>query len=673
MKIGGLTFEVKDKKVYLTGQGEVSCLPKGFIDVQIAGKPKPTPLGIKTAASSEKKELEYVESIRTENSLIITQKSNDVLVKTYFTSYENTSTVRIFSEITNITDNEIVLEEVSAFSIKNIFDLYVEHSKQVNFTKFYQSHHAECQPKRQSFFDWSLTCVKGVNSNRIFCANVGSQSSKQELPFGIIDDGKNYLAFEIESNHSWLYDLCDEEYQFCLWLGSAHLHYLNWAKKLAPNESYKTVSVAVAINTSLNGVMADITNYRRQISKRADADKNLPVIFNEYMWLSWDSPSEERTKKYAPAVAKTGCEYYVIDCGWHDEVDGSIIYPYVGRWIESKARFPHGVKATTDFIRSLGMKAGLWIEPEVVGIKCKEMLDYYDDDCFIQRFGKKIIASSRYILDYRNQKVRSYMTETIRRMVEDYGADYVKFDYNQDFGVGTDLSAFTFGEGLEQSSTAFLSWVDEIRAKFPSVVFENCSSGGNRLDYQSLSRFDLASTSDCTDFAKYAYISANFTSALIPEQSGVWCYPMGGVKEASEVSDERVVMNIINTLLGRMHLASDISELNTRHFDLIKQGVSVYKQIVEFKKSATPYLPLGFIEYGSDIVSAGLIKDKDLYLAVWCLNSAKSAEIPLDKEILDFSVAYPLSSSAKIKAECKNLSVDFERELGSVLIKIKLK
>ena len=44
---------------------------------------------------------------------------------------------------------------------------------------------------------------------------------------------------------------------------------------------------------------------------------------------------------------------------------------------------------TTDYIRSLGMRAGLWIEPEIVGKDCTEMLSYYDDECFIRRNGQK--------------------------------------------------------------------------------------------------------------------------------------------------------------------------------------------------------------------------------------------------------------------------------------------
>ena len=163
----------------------------------------------------------------------------------------------------------------------------------------------------------------------------------------------------------------------------------------------------------LNDVMADLTIYRRQLMHSCEADTNLPVIFNEYMHLSWDSPEENRTKRIAPEIAKLGVKYYVIDCGWHNEEPGDKVYPYVGQWKESKVRFPHGLKTTTDYIRSLGMKPGLWIEPEIIGYKCNEMLQYYDEECFIHRFGEKICVQGRYFLDFRNEKVILYMNETI--------------------------------------------------------------------------------------------------------------------------------------------------------------------------------------------------------------------------------------------------------------------
>ena len=79
-----------------------------------------------------------------------------------------------------------------------------------------------------------------------------------------------------------------------------------------------------------------------------------------------------------------------------------------------------------DLIHSHGMKAGLWIEPEVVGMKCQKMIDYYGDECFIQRNGKKVCELGRYLLDFRHEKVRAYLSETIDRMVNEYGCDYIK-------------------------------------------------------------------------------------------------------------------------------------------------------------------------------------------------------------------------------------------------------
>jgi hypothetical protein len=37
------------------------------------------------------------------------------------------------------------------------------------------------------------------------------------------------------------------------------------------------------------------------------------------MHLSWDNPFEEQTRKTAEFISQLGIDYYVIDCGWHDE------------------------------------------------------------------------------------------------------------------------------------------------------------------------------------------------------------------------------------------------------------------------------------------------------------------------------------------------------------------
>ncbi len=70
------------------------------------------------------------------------------------------------------------------------------------------------------------------------------------------------------------------------------------------------------------------------------------------MHLSWDNPKEKRTKEIVPTVGKLGAEYYVIDCGWHDECEYNLLHKKVGRWQPSQLRFPSGLKATVNFIKS---------------------------------------------------------------------------------------------------------------------------------------------------------------------------------------------------------------------------------------------------------------------------------------------------------------------------------
>ena len=665
LKFKNLEFNIQDGKIFITKCGNLENLNSPFAEVHIAGENKDTHMGAKMVLSSEGRKLTYVNHEENGNTLKITQKSELVEVTTTFFGFDDTNAFSVNTSVKNISDSAIVLEEVSAFILTGLpLDSY--------FTRFIQSHHKECQPICRSFADWGLETMGPNSQKRLSCANVGSWSTKEELPQGIIAD-KNYkgLMFQIESNNSWYYEISDTFLEYYLYLGGPNISFGSWSKKLEKNESYTTVTCALAFGDNLNDIIGNMTLYRRHIEKNYISDENLPTIFNEYMHFSWDSPTAENTAMLAPVVAKTGVEYYVIDCGWHNEEPGNIIYPYVGQWIESNARFPEGVRKTTDFIRSLGMKPGLWIEPEVIGNLCKDMLEYYDDDCFLQRYGKKITIGGRHFLDFRNEKVRAYLNETIDRMVNEYGADYIKFDYNQDCGVGTDYAAFCAAVGLEEASDAFIKWINEIHERHPNVVFEGCSSGGLRMDHKSLAAFSLFSTSDQTKYDKYPYIAGNILSAVLPEQAAVWSYPVTEDCEGPDVSLDRIAVNMINSFLGRMHLASHLERLNDEQISLIKEGVDYYNSLTEAKKQALPYFPCGFTHFGAEEVCAGLKTDDKIYLAVWNLGDAKEVDINIP-ELKNVKIAYPSNSDVKINTEKATLKLSFPRSCMAVFLEIEI-
>lgn len=658
-----LSFEIQDGKFILTKLGNLCGLKSGIAQVQVAGENKDSHMGAKMANSSEGKRLQYVCHAIEDNVLSVLQWSDLVQVETRFTSYDDTNALRICTVVTNISADPIVLEEVSAFTFSGI-------PVDGAFTRFLQSHHKECQPLTRTLSDWGLTPREPNGQKRIAGANIGSWSTKEELPQGILSWQNGQLMFQIECAGTWYYEISDLEKEYYLYLGGANLPFGGWACQLQPGEKYETPSVALSFGEDLNDVLANMTRYRRHIAGNYAPDGHLPVIFNEYMHLSWDSTEASRTHEMARLLASLGAEYYVIDCGWHNEEPGNEIYPYVGQWTESNARFPEGVRKTLDYIRSLGMKPGLWIEPEIIGCQCEDMLEFYDDDCFFQRFDKRLNVMGRQFLDYRNPKVRSYMSETIRRMVEDYGTAYIKFDYNQDCGVGTDLNALTPGKGLEEATAAFFDWVEEMHAKYPDVVFEGCASGGMRMDHRALSEFSLLSTSDQTQYLLYPYIAGNILSAVLPEQAAVWSYPVTEDCTGPDVSDDRIGMNMVNSFLGRMHLASHLERLNEQQLTLIREGVAYYNSLAEMKKRAVPYFPNGFTHFGADSICAGLRDGNKIYLAVWNLGEAGQVRTEI-AGVKSVKIGYPGNSDAVVTCDdC--VTVNFPRTNMAVFLEIMI-
>ncbi len=668
MNFKGLNFELIDNRIYLTDCFGFANAKEGqekryfdFAEVQIAGENHSVHGGAKMFQSSEWGKLKYIEYSDIGNKLEIVQASKLISVTTHFQAYEDTNTIRVWNVVTNLTDEPITLEHVSSFECYGFGKNGTDSVRNLYLYKFYNSWHVECQPVRLSFYELGLFNGNRRSMKRISGCNTGSWSTKEELPMSIIEDADagKFFMFQIESNNSWYYEISDHEKLIYLNVGGPNTTFNQWSKVLQPHSDFETVKTAIVAGDSLNGVLGEMTKYRRHIVTPCKPDKKLPTIFNEYMHLSWDNPNENRTALVAPAVAELGVKYYVIDCGWHDECEYDQLYMNVGKWEASKKRFPNGIKATVNLIKSYGMKAGLWIEPEIIGYECAEMEKYYGDECFLHRNGKKIITSNRKFLDFRQKKVTDYLTSVIDRMV-DYGIGYIKFDYNQDCGAGTELNSDSLGDGLCEHSKAYLEWVKAMMERHPGVIIEACSSGGQRMDYKTLSIHPLISTSDQTNYKKYPYIAGNILSAVLPEQAAVWSYPVEALSMTvfdedtyetvnARVDEEQVIMNMVNSLLGRMHLASAVHLLSDNKKELIKEGVAYYDSITAAKKQGLPYLPWGFTDFYKDKVASGFVSGKKLYLAAWNLGGDGVMEIPVDiGAVQGAKIAYPLRSKEEL-------------------------
>ena len=201
------------------------------------------------------------------------------------------------------------------------------------------------------------------------------------------------------------------------------------------------------------------------------------------------------------------------------------------------------------------------------------------------------------------------------------------------------------------------------------------------MDYRALSMFSLVSTSDQVAYNFYPYITGNIFASVLPEQAAVWSYPVdsklydpdneGKVNEL--VSKERVVLSMVNAILGRIHLASRIHLLDEEKRALIREGMDVYHRLTPEKLESVPYLPKGYTEYKDTFVATGIKTDEKVYLAVWNLNGDRTVKLPLPEiQVKDVKVIYPTTLETKYTFDEASLTVEFTEDEQARLFEITI-
>jgi alpha-galactosidase len=276
-----------------------------------------------------------------------------------------------------------------------------------------------------------------------------------------------------------------------------------------------------------------------------------------------------------------------------------------------------------DYIRNKGMIPGLWLELEVMGIRCP-LAGKVSPAWFFQRNGRPVIRHGRYQLDFRNPEVTRHADAVVDRLVNEYGAGYIKMDYNCNAGVGTELDADNAAGGLLKHTRAYLAWLDGALARHPGLVIENCGSGGMRMEYSLLSRLSIQSVTDQTDYIKTAAIACNCATAVTPEQAAVWSYPL------PEGDEEETIFNMVNAMLLRIHQSGFLPRLSPARQALVKEGIACHLAICERLKDGFPFWPLGLGSFQSPFLALGMDCGDTLYLAVWHVRGEENAiELPL--------------------------------------------
>lgn len=202
-----------------------------------------------------------------------------------------------------------------------------------------------------------------------------------------------------------------------------------------------------------------------------------PVIYNTWM-RNFDFIHVDEIFKEAEIAAELGIEIFCIDAGWFGR-SGKRWVECVGDWYENMTEgFAGRVRELSDKVRSLGMKFGIWLEPERA---------HRDSDARKNHPDEYI---AEHLLDFGMDKARERIFREVCDVIERYNVEYLKFDFNSTVAYDPSHTAFyRYSEGNA-------SFIRAIKERYPDIYITSCASGGLRSDLTACKLYDSIWISD---------------------------------------------------------------------------------------------------------------------------------------------------------------------------------
>ena len=322
-KKASITFNVdEDKRVtivelgdgYLTDIDDSNFYFKTPIEIDITGRGNHLHYNPRHIGTSEPESLKFVSFDEYELvncSQLELKLINDIIeVSIFYNYYEKANTISSYSIVKNISNKPLNIEYISCFAFYGLMgiDNYDDVLLHIPNNGWYN------EANWQSLTITELGLATGHNQKsmkRYAVNNTGGWSTKCYAPMAILENMQTnqFLLFEIESNNSWAYELGDYLKSLSLHISGPNYIDNGYIRKLLPNQTYQTVTASVTLGGSLDDVIEGITHYRRNIIIDAKDNKEMPIIFNEYMFGSWNSPSAETAEHYSYLAKEPGADY----------------------------------------------------------------------------------------------------------------------------------------------------------------------------------------------------------------------------------------------------------------------------------------------------------------------------------------------------------------------------
>lgn len=303
---------------------------------------------------------------------------------------------------------------------------------------------------------------------------------------------------------------------------------------LASNETFHTPEMIYTYSTTgAGGVTRNLHDWARNYNVY-DASTIRPTLLNSWegAYFTFD---EKTITDMIDDAAGMGLEMFVLDDGWFgNKYPRNSSRQGLGDWQVTKDKLPNGISHLADYTVSKGLKFGIWIEPEMVNPK-SELAEKHPD-WIVQSKGRAVPTTrNQWLLDLTNPKVQDFVFSVFDDvMKQSKNISYIKWDANRHVGsVGSSyLAADKQSHFWIEYTQGLYRVYERIRAKYPHVIIQACSSGGGRVDYGALRYHQEVWTSDNTEprsrmFIQYgtnmiypALVTGSHVSAAPNHQTG---------------------------------------------------------------------------------------------------------------------------------------------------------
>lgn len=388
----------------------------------------------------------------------------------------------------------------------------------------------------------------------------------------------------------------------------------NFTWQLDSGDSFETPqAVLVFSSEGLNGMSHIFHDLYREHLIRSPYRKTMrPILINnwEATYFNFD---EKKLLDIAKEAHKDGIEMLVMDDGWfgHRNFDDSSL----GDWFVNENKLKGGLKNLVDKVNEIGMKFGIWFEPEMVSPDSELFKNH--PDYAIQIPGREPgMSRQQLVLDITRKEVRDCIYNQISKILHSANIEYVKWDMNRQLSdIGSlDLSGARNGEFFHRYVLAVYEMQERLITEFPNLLLENCSGGGARFDPGMLYYSPQIWCSDDTDAIERLEIQEG-TALMYPLSS------MGA--HVSVCPNHAVGRNTPFKTRGYVALAGtfgyelDITKLSEEDRKIIPHQIELYKKYSDIVRNGDYWRIASYSENHEFDCWACISKDKNKALVTF--------------------------------------------------------